>query len=437
MTTQRRSTSHRRRLPRLEYELQATFNGGDQGYADAQVLDTKAEGVQRGNLTVVEADGTLALASNKCAFTAQGTPAWGDLGGYSQAITKELGKVLLATYNADDVTGHSSVYLSVNADADPTGGIERFGIQIGADNIYALIDTAAALILATPSDATDYYLAIVSGGYDVNGVPWRAGETAASYLYGASLYIKGGAFTDWTLLWRGSAGNTAALYAALSFYSAAGTLDNFRVPDNLLPGVLQPVAMSTFDAANGTSLDAITPEVGGAWTEIIDGFTIQGNQAQADGGGGGWCVATIDAGIADVLIRVTLTTSDGDGIGGQGIIARASDNQNLWFIDTVTHTTNLFRIVEYNGGGSTVRASAAVGIAVTTTFDVVAICDGQTIDAFLDGGNKITYGSATFNETVTKHGIGGQNQVTDSLHNNFHVHARTDQSVYNAELDNV
>ena len=46
------------------YLLNAPFTADDQGYSDAQVIDTEAEGITDGQLTVVETDGTFAVSSN-------------------------------------------------------------------------------------------------------------------------------------------------------------------------------------------------------------------------------------------------------------------------------------------------------------------------------------------------------------------------------------
>ena len=102
----------------------------------------------------------------------------------------------------------------------------------GADEFQTRVYDGAGNPLATnaflspPAATTDYQLAIVLGGYDVNATPFYAGQTPADYLYGAAFFIKGGAFgSNWTLLWRTALGNTATLYAAFSNYDASGTLD--------------------------------------------------------------------------------------------------------------------------------------------------------------------------------------------------------------------
>jgi len=404
----------------MAYLFRATFDSaGDQGYADGQVLDTAAEGVEAGQLTVVEKDGTLAVVSNKMAFTAQGSAVWGDLGAYSQAITRALGVSLLGTTNLDAVNKQVKLLgLQDAQDVGVTNRIYQFHVQTDAD-LQAIIEDGAGNRLEGPvvgvlSATTDYAFCIVLGGYDINGNPWYPGQTKADYTYGAHFLIAGGAFATYTRLWTTALGNTATLYAVFSNYDAAGTIDDILVPDYDFSAVQVPVAYSSFDAANGTSLDAITPEVGGAWTEQVGGWDIQSNRANPDGN----AIATVDSGEADVMVDCTVQT----GANQLGIMLRYADADNRWEID-VLDAQNLIRIVEENGGSRTVRASGAVAIADGVDYNLRAVAYGQTIDAFVDGGSKISYGSAALNETATLHGL----RATDASDEfeNFAVYART------------
>ena len=79
-----------------------------------------------------------------------------------------------------------------------------------------------------------------------------------------------------------------------------------------------------------------------------------------------------------------------------------------------------------NGGVETTRASAVVTINTSTDYNARGISDGQTIDFFLDGGNKACYESAVLNETETLHGIRGNNANATFQFDNFTVFARDD-----------
>lgn len=423
----------------IKYLLRATFDAPNQGYADGQVLDTTAEGIQDGQLTVTEVDGTLAIVGNKCALTAQATPNWGDLGFYSQAIARALGRGLLVTVNSADTNKYIlPVFYSNQA------RISKF-LQFATDCEAAIrlqgAPTAGqirARILhkethvGTYAAATDYATCIVLGGYDTNGVPWRSGQAASSYLYGAAYYIKGGTFTNWTLLWRGSMQNTATLYAVGQSYNAAGTFDDFRVPNRDLSAVLQPNNLSLFAVAG--ELSAYTPELGGAWTEDIGDWDTAGGVLQATALG----IATF-TGLADCIYDTKITTA-GAGTTAGGLVLRETNltggSEDYWYVKVTPGTAGVdWELIEYVGGGATQRASGDVDWAVATAYNVRAICDGQTISCFADGGDKITYGSAVSGEAAASFGLRDEGNANMTFDNDV-LFART-SNVYNRELDRV
>lgn len=414
-----------------KYELLFRWDVGDQGYADGQVLDTPAEGQNDGQLTVVEVDGTLALIGNECAFTAQGTPAWTDLGLYSQAITRAFGKALMTTVNLSTWEEMGTCWHTAAAVVDPDNTVLALQAHATDGRLDNEDGTEIAIGLALN---TDHKLVLVLGGYDANEVPWDNNQAVAGYLYGGALFRYDGA--NYVLLWRTMTDDTATLYAMLASYDAVGTIDDFRVPSNqTYEAVLQPNNKSTFTAANGVSLDAITPEVGGTWTEQVDDWEIQGNRAVPVGlstpGSSGW-VATIASGLADVIVDCIVQHTASVLGAFRGICVRFTNDDNFWGIYT-NDFSNTFSIYERNGGVFTLRASIAVAIGTAADHDVRTIAYGQTIDAFLDGGSKISYGLAALNETETLHGLSNAIVDTFGQWDNFAVYART-SAIYDEEL---
>ena len=416
----------------ITYLLLARFTAADQGYANGQVADTEAEGVEVGQLTIVEVDGTLAIVSNQCVFTAQGTPAWGDLGFYSQAIIKKLGLGLLFTINRNTANMDGMGGWWNSAALPIANGV--YGINMNnAQNSLPWILGANGPVLFVHTGATDYTFAFILGGYDVNGIPWRSGETATDYLYGAAWYVKGGVFSTWSLLWRTDVDNTATLYAVVQSFSVAETVDDVLVPDVDLSAVLQPNNLSLFTAANGTSLDAITPEVGGIWNERNGNFDIQTNRANISVASGARDIATVPATVDDVVADVIIRKTNAVDAGEFGICLRYTDNDNLWMVHGDLGA-NQIEIVERNAAIETLRGSAAIALTFGTNYDVRAIAYGQTIDAFLNNGNKATYALAALNENVAVHGIVGNG--TSETFDNFATYPRT-STVYDDELDAV
>ena len=78
------------------------------------------------------------------------------------------------------------------------------------------------------------------------------------------------------------------------------------------------------------------------------------------------------------------------------------------------------------------RRSGFTNGTAGTPYDIRVIADGQQVDVFVDGGSKISYASASVNETETKHGI-RESLATTSTFDNFAVYSRT-SSAY-AALD--
>lgn len=418
------------------YLLRATFNADDQGYADDQVLDTPEEGVSKGQLTIVEVDGTLAIVSNKCAFTAQETPAWEDLGFYSQAITRVLGRGLLHEYKRaieDSIVIRTGFTHAAALGSSPKHG---FSIRyIGVMN--AIYDAGTRIVNVWPFIIfnTTYHFAIVLGGYHSNGEPWRWGQAAASYLHGAAILAKGanlGSGTEWVLVWRSQADNTDPIYAEATILNDVGTLDNFRVPDADLSAVLQPTCLSLFASAG--ELSDYTPELGGAWAEDIGDWDVADGVLKATVLG----IATF-TGLADCLYDAKITTPAAGTTAG-GLVLRVADltgaSEDYWYLKITPGTAGVdWELIEYVAGNPTQRASGDVDWAAATAYNIRAIPDDEEIGCFANGGNKISYASAVSSKTETSFGTrdeGNANLTFDIVA----LFART-SSVYDDTLDAV
>ncbi|GAG99703.1 unnamed protein product, partial [marine sediment metagenome] len=188
---------------------------------------------------------------------------------------------------------------------------------------------------------------------------------------------------------------------------------------------------------NGTSLDAITPEVGGVWVEQSGAWDIQSNKAECDIAGTG--NATVDSGISDCLVDCSMVgrRTDGSNRVSPGEIFRYSDETHFWmlFLDLEGNNVEIYE----NDAGFVRQAQTALVMNFDTEYDARAILDGQQIDAFVDGGSKASYGSASFNETATIHGIRASINGTppsEPTYENFAVFPRT-TSVFDAQLDSV
>jgi len=151
-----------------------------------------------------------------------------------------------------------------------------------------------------------------------------------------------------------------------------------------------------------------------SWTEQSGDWDIQSNRANPDGA----AIATADVGQADVVVDLVV---NGGAAGQPGILLRFADTSNYWYLQA-DRANNQLELHEVNATVDTVRANTAVTINDSTDYTLRAICDGTTIDGFINGGNKISYASASLNSTATIHGLYSDN--TACQFDDFTVFAR-------------
>jgi len=113
-----------------------------------------------------------------------------------------------------------------------------------------------------------------------------------------------------------------------------------------------------------------------------------------------------NAGISDLVIsgKFKSTTTGSNNSYQIGVIGRFVDNLNYWKV--CIHAYNdKFRIYEVVAGSGSTRAEALIPIDPATFYTIRAVFNGQTISATLDNTYPLSYGSATFNLSETKHGF--------------------------------
>ncbi len=422
-----------------EFSLYADYDVDNQSFHDGQVLG-EDEGVRKGQDTAVIKDGTLAVVSGKLAFTAQSTQLWGDLGLYSQAYARSLGRSLFFTINRGETTGDGTmVGWSDAATAQITDGMYQLHFN-STPGIFLRVNNGAVETpkLAVYSASTDYRIALVLGGYNSNKVPWKIGDDPSLFPYGVGVFIEGGAFAGYTLLWRSALENAATLYAILTNGNSTGTLDNRLVPDYDFSAVLQPLFLYTFGDATGTDLTTVTPDV----DDSGNGFTARVGTWKTDTGKGELSIAgvnpanngnsrvlTFDDGEPDAEYEQDAKYDSSSIENRNGIVVRGSaetsNGLNLWvYWLRGSGNEELYEIAD---GAVTQRASAASGAVNGTTYKLKAIANGSTITCYRDGVQKLQYTSATFNQTATRKGIyADARSLTDKAFDNIAVWPRVD-----------
>ncbi len=175
----------------------------------------------------------------------------------------------------------------------------------------------------------------------------------------------------------------------------------------LFVGGYKSLVTDYFTDPNDTSLHAHSPDldvVGSGWTERVGDYDIQINRATNQSAAGVGSLASIPAGKSDVIIDAIICVGNANGGDNDGIIARRdADNGYYWHV-RIASAGDEIQLYEMDGS-PTKRASAAVVIDVETDYDLRMICKGTNISGFVDGGNTISYASASLNQAETVHGI--------------------------------
>lgn len=297
-----------------------------------------------GTLTLVQTDGQFSISSNKLNFPVQASPAWGDQGLYrSSTIARAVGLVLFGKLNYSIVQG-SFIGFGTGAGASYS--------NIAGEAIYPLAGSGWAIfrpssgsiiVAAIPASATDYDLAIV--------------VCSTGYYF----FIKGGVFTNWTLLWVNTANTTANIAPTFGNNNAAGTLDNFRMRQLANAWInANPIATSVLAGARSAG----------------DTFTHEAN----------------------AIIEFTVVSIDP---GGYAIIAfREQDANNRW--ESWINFVGNIDLVERVAGVATARASYGGN---ATGHRVIIKADGTTIRVYSGAAGaevlRYTYTSATNFQSAT------------------------------------
>lgn len=163
------------------------------------------------------------------------------------------------------------------------------------------------------------------------------------------------------------------------------------------------IVTDTFTDTNGVTLKNHTPDVapeGSSWGgySIYDGVGTIGSNTIL-----GPAYGIIDSKAFNVTVTLTCTNS-GDEY--SGIILRGSLSSSDSYHVYVSADDDQFVIMRYSSGGSATKvATKSVTIDAATAYTIVATANGTTISATLDGGNDISYSSATLNLGSTYHGL--------------------------------
>lgn len=182
-----------------------------------------------GTLDITDTDNKASISSDALQLEPHSTPAIMDPGIWSSSSYARLaGRTLLVKVSQSLGGTISYVGFDTNQSGQPYFGSLVFSsdtkVDIYDNNAVALPD------LFSYATSTEYSIAIVLRSAGVYGL------------------IKGGAFTDWTLLGVADIGVQSPLYAALGNYNATLSTDYLRVAD--LPSPFDEDVLHSRDAGN-------------------------------------------------------------------------------------------------------------------------------------------------------------------------------------------
>ena len=257
-----------------------------------------------GQLTIVDTENKISISGAALVVSGgKASSSWGDPAFWGAAQTRATGLALLASIS---IGSGNFAQFGWDTDQTATGEIAAHCFYISSGQWLA--GQAGNVQIVTVSIATAYQVALVLRST------------------GAFWFIKGGAFSSWTLLWVGTTVNTATLYPSLQVYSVATTLDYCRVRQLSAP----------FTTDNGfATLNVASPPT-----------------------------ATDYTGDADANILITLTAA-GTILTNGGIRFRVVDASNYWI--AYFNTVGAFRVDSVVAGTPTNQINVVAVIATSAT----------------------------------------------------------------------
>ena len=199
-------------------------------------------------------------------------------------------------------------------------------------------------------------MAIVCGGYNSSATPYTTGDTKTDFTFGTSIYIKGGVYTNWTLLARTTPQVAATVYFSAMTKIANSLIDDVKIPDVDSTPLLIPNNLST---------------------SVTTGDTFTHT--------------------ADCVIEAWITTlgTNPDPI---DVEFRRQDDSNKWIMRI--QYTQFLALIEVTAGGETNRGGVAS--AVTSGSRAFLTADNESISIHSGASNKeFRYNSAAAFKTET------------------------------------
>ncbi len=359
--------------------------------------------------TVTDTESKLSIANGALTFAGgRASPGWGDPRTFYTTIRRVPGQVMLLSLNYSTV-GNSSIGLAASSSG---AGLIPNGFY--PQSTTSLQNGSGVAVAGGLAAATTYTFVICL--------------RATGYF----LFIRGGVYAQWTLLWFGGTDSSANLFPILTNYNATFTADSIHIPTKLwLPTPLVSDAFTGMRTGLGSSDGVGHAEANGgwgvAWVRQIGTTALSGAAAICMALDGGIAIATANAGTVNVLHSAKLTR----GTGTAGVVVRYKDSSN--YVYAIHNGTNV-QLIKRVANVETTLINVVATYAAGATLLVIA--DATKFRLYYNNvfiGTEQTIADADL-QTGTAHGL--YYTDTDSTLDDCVAWARGDEGQY-AILDSM
>jgi lysophospholipase L1-like esterase len=290
-------------------------------------------------ITLVDTESKLSIKGGKLQFTFATAQAWGDPCYLFTGLSRTAGRTLFGTITLQSIT--VACLIGWNANGTSNNGQAYGAVLFNAGSLNVRISLGSAPQVGTYATYITYKCAIVL-------------RAAGSFIF-----IKGGAFTNWTLLWVDRVDNQATVYPCFSNKNNSGAVKELFVRD-----------------------------IGGAFA-TLSGFATSYSATSTDG-------QSITA-TADGVFEHTITAATGV---DQEIRVRWTDDNNCIIVRMAQAGSTIQVFSKVAGVETSLGSAQSQTWTNGTSYTVVVVCSGTSIKTFVATVLKNSVTSAV-NQAVT------------------------------------
>lgn len=372
----------------------------------------------RGVRGVLDGNSKLSIGSGVASFATGGVANFDPALVYQNQFNRVPGLVMLATLTLTSGRCQFGWLAGTDLVAATINGNRRGSFDFNSTTLAIAPTTTGSITVGAIATATAYQCAL------------------AQRNIGMMYLIKGGSFTNWTLLWVDEVGTSPLLNPFVAAMSTTGvfTVDQVAVPALhrlYLPDPLVSDGFSSWGSSDGLGhQEGLNGRLGSGgngktWTANVGSWGASGGVAAATALTGGRAIATVDSGKADLIITVNCTLSSGT----MSLIVRWVDENNHV---RVTLTSTNCQLVKVVAGTPTTVSDVAYTYSAGAELRIV--CQGSEFRRFYNNaavGAAFTIADAALQSPTV---VGLRTDNTGNTFDNLNAYARGSGGEY-AALD--